>query len=76
LFYIYLSDKSTLAPEGKSNAFSLDAENGFLWKGYGDTTVDEVLSGTGSMQTKTMQMEQELVEEAEKIAQQRQRQTA
>lgn len=55
-------DKSSLAPEGKSIAFSLDAENGFQWKGYCDTTVDEVLSGTGSVQTKTMQMEQELKE--------------
>jgi len=55
-------DKSSLAPEGKSIAFSLDAENGFQWKGYCDSTVDEVLSGTGSVQTKTMQMEQELKE--------------
>ena len=55
-------DKSSLAPEGKSIAFSLDAEKGFQWKGYCDTTVDEVLSGTGSVQTKTMQMEQELKE--------------
>lgn len=55
-------DKSSLAPEGKSIAFSLDAENGFQWKGYCDTTVDEVLSGTGSVQTKTMQMETELKE--------------
>lgn len=53
-------DKSNLSPEGKSIAFSLDAENGFQWKGYCDTTVDEVLSGTGSVQTKTMQMEDEL----------------
>ena len=53
-------DKSSLAPEGKSIAFSLDAENGFQWKGYCDTTVDEVLSGAGSVQTKTMQMEDEL----------------
>ena len=55
-------DKSSLAPEGKSISFSLDTEKGFLWKGYCDTTVDEVLSGTGSVQTKTMQMEQELKE--------------
>ena len=55
-------DKSSLAPEGRSIAFSLDAENGFQWKGYCDTTVDEVLSGAGSVQTKTMQMEQELKE--------------
>lgn len=55
-------DKSSLAPEGKSIAFSLDAEKGFQWKGYCDTTMDEVLSGTGSVQTKTMQMEIELKE--------------
>ncbi len=55
-------DKSSLAPEGKSIAFSLDAENGFQWKGYCDTTVDEVLSGIGSVQTKTMQMETKLKE--------------
>ena len=53
-------DKSSLAPGGKSIAFSLDAENGFQWKGYCDATVDEVLSGTGSVQTKTMLMEDEL----------------
>jgi hypothetical protein len=55
-------DKSSLAPEGRSIAFTLDAENGFQWKGYCDTTVDEVLSGAGTVQTKTMQMEQELKE--------------
>jgi hypothetical protein len=53
-------DKSSLAPEGRSIAFSLDAENGFQWKGYRDITVDEVLTGAGSVQTKTMQMEDEL----------------
>ena len=55
-------DKSSLAPEGKSIAFSLDAEKGFQWKGYCDTTVDEVLSGISTVQTKTMQMETELKE--------------
>jgi len=59
---IVAHDKSSLAPEGKSIAFSLDAENGFQWKGYCDATVDEVLSGTGSVQTKTMQMETTLKE--------------
>jgi hypothetical protein len=53
-------DKISLAPEGSSIAFSLDAENGFQWKGYRDITVDEVLTGAGSVQTKTMQMEDEL----------------
>ena len=53
-------DKSNLAPEGKSIAFSLDAENGFQWIGYCDVSVDDILSGTGSVQTKTVQMENEL----------------
>jgi len=53
-------DKSSLAPEGKSIAFSLDAENGFQWIGYCDVSVDDVLSGVGSVQTKTAQMEDEL----------------
>jgi hypothetical protein len=46
-------DKSSLAPEGKSIAFSLDAKNGFQWIGYCDVTVNDVLSSTGSVQTKT-----------------------
>lgn len=53
-------DKSSLAPEGKSIAFSLDAENGFQWIGSCDISVDDVLSGTGSVQTKTSLMEDEL----------------
>ncbi|OQB26106.1 MAG: DNA repair protein RadA [Firmicutes bacterium ADurb.Bin182] len=32
-------DKSSLAPEGKSIAFSLDAENGFQWIGYCDVSL-------------------------------------
>lgn len=38
----------------------MDAEKDFQWKGYCDTTVDEVLFGEGSVQTKTLQMEDEL----------------
>ncbi|MDT3698097.1 MAG: AAA family ATPase [Thermincola sp.] len=53
-------DKSSLAPEGKSIAFSLDAQNGFQWIGSCDISVDDVLSGAGSVQTKTAQMEDEL----------------
>ncbi len=53
-------DKSSLAPEGKSIAFSLDAETGFQWIGYCDVSVEDVLSGKGSVQTKTAQMEDEL----------------
>ena len=53
-------DKSSLAPEGRSIAFELNPETGFQWKGCCDTTVDELLSGTGTAQTKTMLMEDEL----------------
>ncbi|MCL2212210.1 MAG: AAA family ATPase [Oscillospiraceae bacterium] len=52
--------KSNLAPEGKSIAFELGENCTFNWHGYCDTTVDELLSGTASVQTKTAQMEQEL----------------
>lgn len=57
---IVAQDKNSLAPEGHSIAFELDAELGFQWKGYCDSTVDDVLSGTGRVQTKTMLMEEEL----------------
>lgn len=54
--------KNSLAPEGKSIAFELDPEHGFQWKWKGacEITVDELLSGGGQVQTKTMQMEDEL----------------
>ncbi|MDD4495278.1 MAG: AAA family ATPase, partial [Eubacteriales bacterium] len=57
---IVAHDKSSLAPEGKSIAFELGDNCNFRWKGFCDTTVDELLSGAGSVQTKTMQMEQVL----------------
>lgn len=57
---IVAHDKSSLAPEGKSIAFALDPENGFQWKGYCETSVDELLSGNGTAKNKTMQMENEL----------------
>ena len=57
---IVAQDKNSLAPEGRSIAFELDAERGFHWKGFCDSTVDDVLSGTGKVQTKTMMMEEEL----------------
>ena len=52
--------KSNLAPEGKSISFKLGANCTFNWRGYCDTTVDELLSGNASVQTKTTFMEQEL----------------
>ena len=57
---IVAQDKNSLAPEGRSVAFQLDGERGFLWKGVCDLTVDDVLSGGGKLQTKTTQMEEEL----------------
>lgn len=38
-------DKSSLAPEGKTIAFQLSAEEGFKWLGYYDISVDDLLSG-------------------------------
>lgn len=57
---VVAQDKNSLAPEGRSIAFELDAERGFQWKGFCDSTVDDVLSGAGKVQTKTMMMEDEL----------------
>lgn len=57
---IVAHDKSSLAPEGRSIAFELSPETGFHWQGYCDTTVDELLDGGGSGQTKTALMEREL----------------
>ena len=38
-------DKSSLAPEGQSIAFRLDKDNGFMWEGLIELTVEELLSG-------------------------------
>lgn len=38
-------DKSSLAPEGQSIAFLLDKDNGFMWEGPIELTVEELLSG-------------------------------
>ncbi len=54
---IVAHDKSSLAPEGKSIAFELNPETGFKWKGYCETTVDELLSGKGSVLSKVQQAE-------------------
>ena len=54
---IVAHDKSSLVPEGRSIMFELSDEQGFLWRGFCDATVDDVLSGSCSTQTKTAQME-------------------
>ncbi len=38
-------DKSSLAPEGNSIAFSLDADKGFIWMGEYEITADDLLNG-------------------------------
>ena len=57
---VVAQDKNSLAPEGSSIAFDLNPQHGFQWKGLCDATVEDVLSGSGKVQTKTMQMEEEL----------------
>jgi len=55
-------DKSSLVSEGRSIVFELSDEQGFVWRGYCDATVDDVLSGSCGTQTKTAQMESVLRE--------------
>jgi len=57
---IVAQDKNSLAPEGSSIAFELNEQTGFCWKGACEATVDDVLNGTGKVQTKTTLMEEEL----------------
>ena len=57
---VVAQDKNSLAPEGSSIAFELNEQTGFCWKGACEATVDDVLNGTGKVQTKTMLMEEEL----------------
>ena len=57
---VVAQDKNSLAPEGPSIAFELSPEHGFQWKGLCEATVEDILSGSGKVQTKTMQMEDEL----------------
>lgn len=48
-------EKSSLAPTGKSLAFSLGTEEGFRWIGEYTITADELLSGEEHVQTKIEQ---------------------
>ncbi len=59
---IVAHSKSNLAPEGQSIAFELNPETGFQWRGYCETTVDDLLSGKGSTINKTTQAENLLKE--------------
>ena len=53
--------KSSLAPEGKANAFRLDKNNGFEWIGEYDISADELLNGEGKGQ-KTRKAKEFLLE--------------
>lgn len=56
---VIVHDKSSLAPEGKSLAFHLGNEEGFYWlDGYENISTEELLSGSGSEETKMMQAEE------------------
>lgn len=59
---VVVHDKSSLAPEGASILFSLHSDTGFSWRGFCDTTANELLSGTGPSATKTKQAEHLLLE--------------
>ena len=67
---VIVHDKSSLAPEGKSIAFSLGDENGFHWlDGYNDITADELLCGFNA-ETKTAAAEdliRDLLSDGEKV---------
>ena len=67
---VIVHDKSSLAPEGKSMAFSLGDENGFRWlDGYNDITADELLCGFNA-ETKTAAAEdliRDLLSDGEKV---------
>ena len=55
---VIVHDKSSLAPEGRSLAFSLGDEKGFRWlDGYSDMTAEELLCGV-SQETKTAAAEE------------------
>ena len=55
---VIVHDKSSLAPEGKSMAFSLGSEEGFRWlDGYEDITAEELLCGVSAV-TKTVSAEE------------------
>ena len=54
---VLIQEKSSLAPPGKSLAFSLGDGNGFQWIGEYDMTADELLAGVEHAETKAEQAE-------------------
>jgi hypothetical protein len=56
-------DKSSLAPEGQSIAFSLDPDNGFQWIGSYEISSDDLLSGKVSQPAREVQSKQDKAKE-------------
>ncbi|MFR6235658.1 MAG: AAA family ATPase [Blautia sp.] len=54
---VLIQEKSSLAPPGKSLAFSLGDGNGFQWIGEYDMTADELLAGVEHTETKAERAE-------------------
>lgn len=59
---VLIQEKSSLAPPGKSLAFSLGDDCGFQWIGEFDMTADELLSGAERTETKAEQAEKLILE--------------
>ena len=56
-------DKSSLAPEGSSIAFSLDPDNGFRWIGSYEISADDLLNGKASQHDQEIRNKQEKARE-------------
>ena len=45
IVFLVAHEKSSLAPQGKPIAFELSEENGFVWKGHYDISIDDLANG-------------------------------
>lgn len=59
---VLIQEKSSLAPPGKSLAFSLGDSNGFQWIGEYDMTADELLASVEHTETKVEQAEKMILD--------------
>ena len=59
---VLIQEKSSLAPPGKSLAFSLGDGNGFQWIGEYDMTADELLASVEHTETKVEQAEKMILD--------------
>ena len=68
---LLLTIKATLLPRENPLPLNLTPDTGFAWKGYCETTVDELLCGNGSLLSKTSQAEKllkDLLSEGEMLS--------